>query len=699
MTEIQISTAFCMLAAFTIMACVVITCCIKSIQNKRAPEKYNKAGVSWAFFLPVCILVSLFIIRRGIFLGESGENALPIDKFKEIFESFTEACRTFLFEEPYQDFFEGVKKMYETVVTSDGVFSAIGLWAWIIFASLLHLAAPVVGGAVVLALFVSVFPKLVLYFLFWKEKYYFSELNDSSLALAKSILKEKYSLFCKPLIIFTDIYVDEGNEKSSERVLEAKMIGAICLKDDLAHVMKNKIRQRKFFLVDEKGSENLQTLVNLSNKYNCRYLKKSEIYFFTNDDAYVQVEKSVRNNLLNSGFKKENLPTFIPVYHYSNLISNLLVDVPLYETLVGKKRDENGIQDLNVTILGTGFIGTEMFMTTYWMGQLHKCRLNINILSNETEECFWNKIDYINPEIRLTTDENNDILIYNKKGDRSEPYCKVNYYRCDVKSSKFISCLIDKDSSILDTDYFLVALGNDEDNISVANTVRQYVGHHHIRTENDEKTVIAYVVYDPALSDSLNNQTHFSYVNNKVDIYMRAIGSLYDVYSVKNVFMNEYDPLCETDDRVATSREERKKRAAIHEKRIKEDNYRHWSSLARDMHAKYKVYSMGYIKTSIFDYSESLDEYRKDIRKACLEYSDMLEGKTPVADGDKEKHMELLHEMAWLEHRRWNAYRHKTNPIRLDGVCFISDNGRRDLNNQMRCGRASLADGLTAATL
>jgi hypothetical protein len=65
---------------------------------------------------------------------------------------------------------------------------------------------------------------------------------------------------------------------------------------------------------------------------------------------------------------------------------------------------------------------------------------------------------------------------------------------------------------------------------------------------------------------------------------------------------------------------------------------------------------MGFIKTSIFDYSESPDEYRKEIRKYCLEYSDLLEGKTPVADGDKEKHMELLHEMAWLEHRRWNAY-------------------------------------------
>ena len=57
-------------------------------------------------------------------------------------------------------------------------------------------------------------------------------------------------------------------------------------------------------------------------------LKKAEIFLFTNDDAYVQVEKNVRDKLK---FREEEMPTFIPVQSYRNLITNLLKDIPLYE--------------------------------------------------------------------------------------------------------------------------------------------------------------------------------------------------------------------------------------------------------------------------------------------------------------------------------------------------------------------------------
>ena len=64
-------------------------------------------------------------------------------------------------------------------------------------------------------------------------------------------------------------------------------------------------------------------------------------------------------------------------------------------------------------------------------------------MSNEPEENFWDKIDYINPEIRLTTIPENKILQYNDNGDFSEPYCSVNYICCDAKSSEFINCIND----------------------------------------------------------------------------------------------------------------------------------------------------------------------------------------------------------------------------------------------------------------
>ena len=86
----------------------------------------------------------------------------------------------------------------------------------------------------------------------------------------------------------------------------------------------------------------VQTLADLANSSNSAYLKKAEIYLFTVDDAYVQVEKSVRNRLqLDLGFEDQELPTFVPILGYRNLISNLLVDIPLYEPLVGKPKNSN----------------------------------------------------------------------------------------------------------------------------------------------------------------------------------------------------------------------------------------------------------------------------------------------------------------------------------------------------------------------
>ena len=651
-----IITLLCLSVAAVIVPSTIYI--VRKLIEEPACGTYKQTTASRMLLFSGCLMAAVWCLRYAVgyfSIVSADDKSVTLTWWEEIFNSLVHALQTFSMDEDYTDYILNGKKMLGAICGDNSAWIA----TYGLYASVLNFVAPIAGGAIIFEILASIFPKVRLqlsYLAFWREKYYFSELNDASLALAKSVWAIKAGPFMKPVIVFTDAYVDE-DEKDSEMLMKAKLIGAICVRDDLSHVKKNKFGMRKFFLIDAAESGNLQTLADLANSSNSTYLKGSEIYLFTNDDAYVQVERSVRDRLITDlKFTEEELPVFVPIQSYRNLISNLLVDVPLYEPLIGKNTDCFGNQILTVSILGTGHIGTEMFLSTYWIGQILNCSLKINVLSQESEEEFWSKIDYVNPEIRHTTIKDDPILRVNRKGDIADVYCEVNYHQCNVKSSEFVSCLINPEKKILDTDYFLVSLGTDEDNISVANTVRRYIGQYHINVNKPIKTVIAYVVYDSELSKTLNRKKFYNFVNEKVDVYMQAIGSLHDVYSVRNVFLTDHEPFAQKVHEAYEAVQNREERAEVHKKRINDD-YKHWGDLARSMHIKYKVYSMGMIKKSLFDYPDALETYNEKLAKSYAEYKEVVSGQIEFISKDQEnEHLMLLHKMAWLEHRRWNAF-------------------------------------------
>ena len=621
---------------------------------KSSDEAYIKNHVSHMLVFSVCLISSVWCLRYAVGCYEifTAEGTSALTWWEEIFNSIVHALQTFSLDEDYDTYIINGKMMLQDIFGSNTVWQNI----YGMYASILNFISPIAGGTVIFDIIASIFPKVKLYishFVLWKEKYYFSELNGASLALAKSFLDTESNYFKKPIMIFTDAYIDDKDERSSEIFLEAKSLGFICVRDDLAYIKKNRFGMRQFFLMDEAEQGNLQTLAELANQKNSIYLKKSEIYFFTNDDAYVQLGKRIYDKL---NFKKNELPIFIPVQSYRNLISNLLVQIPLYEPLIGKKRNKDGTQDLIVTIVGIGNIGTEMFLATYWFGQILNCNLKINIISHESEDKFWSRIDYINPEIRHTTIKGDPILQINRKGDMADEYCKVRYIQCDVKSSRFIACLTEAEEQILKTDYFLISLGNDEDNISVANTVRKYVGEYHIALKEPIRTVITYVVYDVEISNTLNRKKYFRFVNDKVDVYMQAIGNLSEIYSVSNIFMEKPRALAQRAQDAYNAIQNRSHRVEKSKERI-EDEYKYWADLSRGMHVRCQIYSMGLITVSLFDYPDSKEKYEKELNNIYEEYKKRISGDFKFDSPEhEEEHLSLLHKMAWLEHRRWNAF-------------------------------------------
>lgn len=650
-----IVTLLCLSVIILLVPCLFMI--IRRLATRPSKMIVQKSGMGRVLAFSACLITSVWCLRYAVGYYSAINPSDPTQALswgEEIFNSIVHALQSFSMDEDYTEYIINGKAMMREIFGDGTILQNV----YGLYASVLNFVAPVVGGAIIFEILASVFPRIKLricHLAVWRDKYYFSKLNEGSLVLAKSVWLETKSFLKKPVIVFCDAYIDSDDERSTEMLQEAKLIGGICVNDDLSHVKKNKLGARKFFIIDENEPVNLQTLTSLSNIANNKYLKNAEIFLFTTDDAYIQVEKSVRDKLEKDyGFTNDELPAFIPVDSYRNLVSNLLVDIPLYEPLIGREKNADGTQDLNVTILGTGHIGTEMFLSTYWFGQILNCNLKINVLSQETEEEFWSKIDYVNPEIKHTTIENDPCLLINRKGDMSPVYCKVKYRQCDVKSSKFIELLTNEKKGILDTDYFLVSIGSDEDNISVANTIREYIGQYHLSKSTLDRTVVAYVVYNSELQDALNRKKRHCFFNDKTDVYTCAIGSYREVYSVRNVFMTEHDLTAQLMQEYYFNMQDNNLMEK-HKKRMKDD-YKHWASLARAMHVKYKMFSSGLMNLSLLDYDNPTDsEYVNHVKNQLELYKKTIAGEFCTEENEKE-HINFLHRMSWLEHRRWNAF-------------------------------------------
>ena len=681
----------CIFFAFAIVSFVKMVIPHKKINQKA----YNADGISVAGFT----LVSIWFLRLavGLFAGSK-----ELNFFETLFDSFVHALQSFSMDEDYTLYIENGREMMGYLLKNPDSF-------WVDFvsacASVLNVVAPIAGGAFLFVILMNLSAKIRLWFanISHSEKYYFSNLNERSLALAKAIREMDKNILTRAKIVFADVYdLDEGGI-DTDIITEAKVYGAVCVKENIHIIPKRS--GCKIFLIQEDEVKNLQELSSLTDEYNYESLKNAEIYLFVDNGTYNQIENNVYEKLRNSyKFKEEELPTIVPVQSYRNLITNLLVKIPLYEPLVNKegekvKRtveiDGESIEvtteekELNVTILGTGYIGTEMFLSTYWFGQMLDTKLNINVISLNDEEKFRGRIDTVNPEILLTAQKGHKILEY-REGEFSPPYFTYKHYNCEFGSSEFINLIKDKDKGILKTDYFLVALGSDSENVACANELLKYIGQYHIEEYGSSgrpapRTIIAYVVYDSEFANMLNVRKSYSSLNDgKIDIYMQAVGTLDEVYSAENVFMSEYEPLAEHAGMAYLSTQNKETREKAHKDRMNDD-YKHWANIARSMHLMYRVYSLGFINHTVFDYGDAENpEYKNQNKSSFESYRSYILGNI----GSEEKRdivtfKNNMHRMSWLEHRRWCAFTRIKGFRNTNGYNFYARPDKKGSYKQM----------------
>ena len=673
----------------------------KLVYYHKNPNGYFSRKYSFTTRLLILTITIFFSawLSRYVVAYYSSFNGCPHDigklgfGFKEIINSFLHALQTFSMDEDYTEYWLNGQAMINYIAPNNDAVRIM----YNLFIAALNIFAPIVGGAIIFEMLTKAFPSIRLFFSnfkIWKEKYYFSELNENSLALARSILSEPSRR--RSTLIFTDSYADDEEEESTEWLLEAKAMGAICLKADLLHIAFNKrnIRGTHIFLIDKAENNNIGILARLLDDKNIKTYQKARIYVFSTDRKYSSIEDEVSrivdiekekvkqmNDNKQSLHKEVKMPYIVPINIVRNMADTLMQEVPLFEPLIGS--DQKG---LTVTIIGGGSIGTEMFLAAYRFGQILGVKLNINVVSKEPKESedsdkigFNNKINFINPEILKTADPNDEMLIYNcdpSHPERSDPYMSYQYYSLDVMTDSFIHKLTEEEK-LLNTDYFIVTLGNDEDNFTIAERIKCVIGRRHLTKAPEKKTVIAFSIYNSDLAGKLNEYPHRHYVKDKADsdIYMYAFGCKDEVYSCNNVFFEgisysafltgeNYDNISKN-----SERQQRKIYERIlmdHHKQLLKDIYNQMSSLARLMHLKYKIFSLKKLVGDEYQYSVfTQDSTQFEKAEQNKEMINFYKNTIIEISKDSDNHSNL-HKLAWLEHRRWNAF------MRTCGFTYVS---------------------------
>lgn len=461
-----------------------------------------------------------------------------------------------------------------------------------IWVAILFTAAPIFTFGFVLSLFKNLWANLTYWFSFGKDVYVFSELNDRAIALANDI-KSKNK---KALIVFTDVF--EGNEESSFELIEkAKKLKAICFKNDILAVnFKRNAAKRSisFFTIGLNETENLNQALKLLERYNTR--ANTNLYAFSTNIA---------SELLLSSADK-GVVKVRRINEVQSLINRVLYGRG--EIIFDSARENaKGTKDISAVVIGMGRHGTEMVKALAWFGQMDGYNLEINAFDKDplAEE----KFTALAPE--LMSEQYNGVCV------DGEACYKISIHSgLDVETISFAQEI----SKIQNATYVLVALGNDDINVSTAVNLRMYFERMKIHPK------IQAIVYNSEQKRALHGIKNFS--GQEYDI--EFIGDMESSYAEDVIIDSELE------------------KAGLE---------RHLKWGAEDAFWKYEY------------------NYRSSIASAIHMVARIHCGIPGAAKRTEELTPEEKEGIEALEHKRWNAY------MRAEGFIFSGSSDKKSRND------------------
>ncbi len=399
---------------------------------------------------------------------------------------------------------------------------------YLLFSGILFVVAPILTVGVVL----SFVERLTAYnryvFRAFKDVYIFSELNERSLALAKSLKKNDRSR----LIVFTDVFEKE-DESSYEIIEQAKELDAILFKQDITRVnfrFHYKKTKMYFFVLGKDEEENINQTVHLASGYTRKkwFAPKNS----QEKRGYDYPRGDTRLYWFSTNFNSEQYLSAINtkylklrrVNDVQSLIYNLLYNdgMQIFESAkeTGNTvwNSATGTEDpeklISAVVIGMGLHGTEMIKALSWFGQMHPYRLEIHAFdkNKNADAVFQSQYPDLfdcNPIVDAERKKKTDANDVAEKSDPEkkqrkphngdfetpgEAHYQINVYAgTDVDSYAFDRRI----KQIPNITYVFICMGDDDKNIQIATKIRVLMRRRGIRP------VIHTVVYNPNKQDML----------------------------------------------------------------------------------------------------------------------------------------------------------------------------------------------------
>ena len=499
-----------------ISAVIILTTLMHALILSKLRYKRNR------FLTPNKVLIigtffSATVLFFPVYFGKLSDSIGWVRCGKSILLSMQHAIRLFAFEGDFMEFFDA-----DTITSLTPLVQMLYTGA----IAVLYAFAPMLTFSLILSFFknLSAYRKYV--FSFWKHTHVFSELNEKSLALAKSIDDNNnkigqgkgrhYRFFRKALIVFTDV-MDKDDEGTLELLEEAKEIGAILFTKDLESIKyRNRylsFRKVSFYLISNDEEEKIRHAECIMRDYDMS--EKIELRVFSDD---------IRSELLLAAKNVDHMKVMrvndIQYLIYHNL------DVHGMRLFEKARYVNSSEKTISAVIVGLGKYGLEMMKALTWFCQIPGYKIKINAF--DVDEYAEEKFVTMCPELMSKELNGQDIS--------GEARCEIKIHSgIDTNSPAFFEKLLE----IKDATYIFVCLGDDEMNLSTAVKIRtaceriHYTGDHH-------KPDVETVIYDSnirntmgvkwdAISDEINPEGVINFKKQNYDIHM--IGDLEHFYS------------------------------------------------------------------------------------------------------------------------------------------------------------------------
>ncbi len=366
---------------------------------------------------------------------------------------------------------------------AEKVFTVVG--------NIIYIIAPVLTFTLILSFLKNTFSRIhYRHFCRGKKRHIFSELNEKSLALAKSIKEKEKN---RAVVVFCDI-IDKKEEAHLDLVEGAKKLGAIFFRMDMESIRlagKRRVRSKRkidalaedtgrirsgkynFYLICDDEAEIVRHARRLIQDYGAR--ADCNLYIFSNNEESRSFLDSFSENERNEIAMRVERVDDIRFLIYHDLDQNPL-------RLFENAREKENIKEISAVIVGLGRYGMEMIKALLWYCQIPGYRVRILALEEraDADKRFLAKC----PSLKLNTEMN---------GTDDMRYSIEIVGGVDVSSVDFKQQL-----DRLDPTYVFISLGSDAENLKISMAARR------ILDGRGCKADITTVVYSSALKERVH---------------------------------------------------------------------------------------------------------------------------------------------------------------------------------------------------